>query len=225
MTNKTILKFLLIVCFTASINSSCKKDNDNANAQTKIYDFPFDNSLSATVGTGTLSSTGNTFTTDRHGNTNSALSLTNGARESLSSLPLDSSARTISVWFNIPAVPSSPHNICKYGSFTGAGVFGVYIDKNSDLLFQTGVGDVQFNTSFQPNTWTHLAFSLSNNTIVSLYINGVLDKSFNTEETTLNTLSSAFQLGENNFTAKFDDLKIYNYALTAKQVQNIYENK
>lgn len=45
-------------------------------AQTKIYDFSFDNSLSTSVGSGSFTGGGATYTTDRHGNNNGAVALT-----------------------------------------------------------------------------------------------------------------------------------------------------
>jgi hypothetical protein len=193
----------------------------SVNAQTKIFDFPFDNSLSATLGTGTFVSSGTSFTTDRHGNANNSLSLTNAALASLSNLPIGNNERTVSLWFKVLNAPSGAANIARYGVFSGAGVFGVYTNSSSSLLFQSGAGNFSLTNPPQPNTWNHLLYSLSNDTVVSLYMNGILNTTVNT---TINTLLGSFQLGENGFTVVIDDLKIYSGTLNASQVTEVYTN-
>jgi hypothetical protein len=191
------------------------------NSQTKIYDFPFDNSLTATVGTGTFASSGTSFTTDRDGNASKALSLTNATIATLSALPIGNNDRTVSLWFKVSNAPSSAANIARYGVFNGAGVFGVYSNNSFSLAFQSGADNLALTNSPQLNTWTHLLYSLSNDTVVTMYLNGTLST---TASTTINTLLGDFQLGENGFSIEIDDLKIYDGALTASQVTEVYTN-
>ncbi len=68
--------------------------------QSLLYSFPFDGSLSATVGTGTFSGAGASYTTDRHGNANKALAkpLDNGYTAPLA-VPSGTASRTIALWF------------------------------------------------------------------------------------------------------------------------------
>jgi hypothetical protein len=54
-----------------------------------------------------------------------------------------------------------------------------------------------------------------------MYLNGTLST---TASTTINTLLGDFQLGENGFSIEIDDLKIYDGALTASQVTEVYTN-
>jgi hypothetical protein len=189
------------------------------NAQTKIYDFRFDNSLTASVGTGTFVSSGSSFITDRNGNANNSLSLTNQAIASLSNLPIGNSERTVSLWFKVPNAPSSAANIVRYGAFSGAGVFGVYLF--GGYTFQTGGDDFLFTNNPPLNTWNHLLLTLSNN-VVNIYFNGVLNTTVNNAN--LNTLLGDFQLGESGFSLEIDDLKIYNGALTPSQIMEVYTN-
>ena len=78
----------------------------SAMAQTPVYSFPFDNSYSASVGTGTFTSnTGTSFTTDRNGNANSAVSINNtGLSATLAGLPYGSAARSVSMWVKLNAM-------------------------------------------------------------------------------------------------------------------------
>ena len=188
-------------------------------AQTKIYDFSFDNTLSTSVGSGTFSGGGATYTTDRHGNVNSAVTLNSAATANLSNLPIGSSSRAISIWLRKSNGPSTASNLARYGTFDGAGVFGFYMTSNSQLRFQTGAGDAAIPSTVPNNEWTHVVLNYETNGTLSIYVNNEQVESI---EPTLNTLNGSFQLGESNFSVSFDDFKIYDGSLSVQQVNDLY---
>jgi hypothetical protein len=188
----------------------------SAKAQTPIYDFPFNNALSATIGTGAFSSTGTSFTSDRNSNLSSALFInnTNGITSILSGLPTGNSARTVSLMFQRSG---SGDGIFSYGSAGVLQMFGVYLSAGGNLVFQ-GFGsgndlEVPIQGGVTQNEWHHLVVTYAAGT-VSVYYDGVEKASASRN---LNTGNSAFKLG--NMVGHYDDLKIYDVALTAQQIQ------
>ncbi len=189
-----------------------------ANAQNKLYDFPFDNSLSAITGTGTFSSSGTAFTTDRNSNANNALNLTSVATTAtLTNIPTGSSSRTISLWFNRQGAGNT--SLFSYGTSGSQQALEIYFNGSGGLVLGTG-GGASFAlgiSGVSHNTWHHLALTYDGSTEVKVYFNGNLASTQTTN--ILNTASSLFQLG--NVQGYFDDLKIYDDALTATQVQQL----
>ena len=76
-------------------------------------------------------------------------------------------------------------------------------------------------------TWVHIAATY-NGTVMKLYINGVLDKSTTfTPATPINTNDLPLALGaEHNISSLFkgtlDEVRVYNYALTASEISAVY---
>ena len=101
----------------------------SAMAQTPVYSFPFDNSYSASVGTGTFTSnTGTSFTADRNGNANSAVSINNtGLSATLAGLPYGSAARSVSMWVKLNAMRVDYNYLYTYGTGTNGGYDGASI--------------------------------------------------------------------------------------------------
>lgn len=80
------------------------------------------------------------------------------------------------------------------------------------------------------NTWTHIACRL-NNGIMSLYINGRLDKTHNTQKD-IKIIGNTLYVGGHNpsdaresWRGKLNDVRIYNEALTTKQIKEIAQAK
>lgn len=194
-----------------------------ANAQNLLYDFPFNNSVYDIVGGGTFSgNSGMYHTTDRHGNATGALASSNGSGltgVTMNSLPTGGSARTVALWFKRPAtadVSNSP-GLFSYGSSVNNGMFGIYFNTSGHLVFQAYGNDaIVLNSGVSTNLWHHLAVTFENN-LVKVYFNGNL---VSTLSKALNTGNmNPFKLG--NVLGHFDDLKIYDAALSAAQVEEL----
>lgn len=202
----------------------------SANAQSKVYEFTFDNSYAASVGTGIFNANDSTsFTTDRHGNTNSALQIKNRQTEAyLSALPYGTNARTIALWVKLnqyhPNIDSlnflyaygwpSPE-AADIGLLTPTSVWhSGYADEHTEL------------TTNAPNIWYHYAF-IYDGTSSHIYRNGVLlgssTKNWNTDlNADFFSLGSGIAGSEAWFDGAIDDLHIYDYALSATEIATLH---
>ncbi len=221
------------------------------NAQA-IAEYDFNNSNYADVNGNNpfASGTGIGFTTDRHGNANGALALNvitnlltggtpNGTSASIPNLPIGNQARTISFWISCNNALSSNYYFC-YGSAatnaacglaqftttTSSGGVKPTISTKDDLNF-FGYGNDLVHTPYKtnPTSWTHFVVTYTDADVASIYINGTL--SATATKAGWNTTNSVFRLGQTIQGAKsviayYDDLKIYNRAITATEISNLY---
>jgi hypothetical protein len=190
--------------------------------------------------TGTLVSL-STTTSPAIGKIGQALSFDGTSRyisvPTFSSLNPDTNDFTIALWVKPKSVGStdlintSNNNA---GSFTQG--FGLGI--RSTCLFGTG-GNINFNfangttrdtgtcstNSIPANVWSHVVISVSRGDTISIYLNGVLDKSVST------SLSGAvhfsqFTIGKQtwlaNYNGSMDDIRFYNRALSAAEAKQLY---
>lgn len=130
---------------------------------------------------------------------------------------------------------------------TGSGLFSVlsndqnyefHLDANRRLFWWWGGGarSLTSNTQIPLNTWTHVAItfrSVAGSARQRIYINGVLDGNTNTWAGTLTANGCNFYiggdvgtgaacalLGDRAFRGTIDEVKLYNYELTAAEVNN-----
>ena len=186
---------------------------------------------------GTLNNT--TTVADRHGNANSAVSLT-GTDTSNVSIPgnasLDvTSQMTFSGWYNwtngnsnwmFGKIDSGPTNAWYLYADSG---FGNY---NAHFVIYNGGNRTDWGSSFTPasNTWYDIAVTLSSGT-ATLYVNGspqTLTKISGTV-TTIGVSTSAplvfghYAAGGYNFAGKLDNMQLYNRALSASEIADAYD--
>jgi hypothetical protein len=137
--------FLVAVCF----------------GQTPIYQFQFDSSASATIGSGTFNYTPTTvsgltnYDSNRSNVASKALSFNRYFGEvNLSGLPALASARTVSFWFfNRDTTINVP--VFHYG-FGDA--FSILVTNDNRVIFNDGVSNVLVVNNTQiPQSWTHYA--------------------------------------------------------------------
>lgn len=142
--------------------------------------------------------------------------------------------RTISVWVN-PSTATGIQTI--YGSGT------VAIDTLGTLHFNVGTKDAYWagssddwhtpNNAIPLSTWTHVVFTYSGGTTssstVHIYINAVDQTlTFAGANHTPNTNNSQYSIGYDpttagrNFSGMIDDVKVYNRALSALEVTQLY---
>ena len=101
-----------------------------------------------------------------------------------------------------------------------------------------GDNDIQYSANWIPNTWIHLAFSYigggSNGQFKSAYMNGrKLDVivepttstavSFNSGDTVIRVGGGYFDTIESDFTGSIANVRIYEKALNAEQIQELYD--
>ncbi len=89
-------------------------------------------------------------------------------------------------------------------------------------------GDVQSSTILNTSQWYHGVF-VSEGSALRLYIDGVLVRSDSIVGSPLDVVPSTTRIGARTstnrlFNGQIDDVRAYNYALTATQVKDIYNN-
>ncbi|WP_163397491.1 LamG domain-containing protein [Flavobacterium fluviatile] len=199
-------------------------------AQIPIQEFNFNGTLHNTKNT--ISFTGaENYVPDRMGNEKSAQRLTNKALEAvIDNLPQKYASRTITIWVKMNDI-STPNYIWGYGSAYNAQYFGLLqqgtTTSNSDLSL-AGWGssnDLIVNVPLIKNIWYQYSITFDG-TISKIYRNGELLKYI--KGMSRDTKGTIFRLGEINTTigvnADIDDLKIYNVALSDKEIYDLYES-
>ena len=152
----------------------------------------------------------------------------------ISNYGLTSNTGALSLWLNSGltypiAAGTSPF----YVNIQGSSYNGIYTPPSSSTIaFRSGAapGPVTVgSTAIQTNVWTHQCVVFSNvgasssNTISYYYVNGVLLASANTGIQTFTTLYIGCQnTGTNGALCSIDDVRLFNTALSATQVQAIY---
>lgn len=202
----------------------------NANAQTPIQEFNFNGTLNNTANTTSFIGINN-FVPDRAGDIKGAQRLNNKALEAvIDNLPQGKNARTISLWVKFNDI-SNANYIWGYGNAYNAQYCGLLhqgtSSSNSDLSLAAwgASNDVIVSTPLEKNVWYNYTITYEGATS-RIYRDGKLLKFL--EGMTRSTNGNIFRLGEINTTiginADIDDLKIYDVALTAEQVNELYES-
>ncbi len=190
-----------------------------------IAEYNFNNTYNNANGTTPFASNaGTSFLTDRHGNANSAIYISQtGTTATIPGLPYGGNTRTVSLWVKLDGVGGTYNFLYSYGT-TGSPE-GAFINPTSAIHFSPN------NTATTTNSaqiWYHYVFTYDGTTS-KIYKNGTLLNSVAVAKNTVNN-SDLFRLGlseggaPNYFTGFIDDLKIYNYALSASEVANLYNN-
>lgn len=215
-------KLLLTVLFVSFLN---------VNAQTPIQEFNFNGTLNNTANTISFIGTAN-FVGDRAGVAKGAQRLNNKALEAvIDDVPQGKSSRTISIWVKFNDI-SNANYIWGYGNPLNAQYCGLLqqgtTSSNSDLSLAAwgASNDVIVSTPLEKNIWYHYTITYEGATS-KIYRDGKLLKYL--EGMIRSTDGNIFRLGEINtmvgINADIDDLKIYNIALTADQVNALYESE
>jgi hypothetical protein len=151
----------------------------------------------------------------------------------VSSFNFTSNAASLSLWLNSGLTyPVTAGTNPFYINLQGASYNGLYTPSaTSNISFRTGAAPIVTvgNAAAQTSIWNHYCAVFSNvgagasNTITSYYFNGSLVGSANNSIQTLTTLNIGCQnTGTNGALCSIDDVRLFNTALTAAQVQTIY---
>jgi hypothetical protein len=208
-------------------------------AQAPIVKFDFNGNLNSTNGSNTLNTNPGysgtiSYTNDRFGQANSACVLPTNVTANLSAvltnLPQGNSNRTVSVWVkNINYPNNALINVFQYGNNTvnqsyRLGHQGISFDR---LFVSDGVNTYVSDNNkaaIYPGGWYHYV-AIHENSTLKIYVNGLLV--FSQSNVTLATQGSTFTLNSGtsayaNSQLHYDDLEIYDIALTESQIQNKY---
>jgi hypothetical protein len=136
---------------------------------------------------------------------------------------------TFAFWVNFNYGSVFAQVILAIGASNGGRLINVYLDASNQLTCYDGSAPLNFPSfSFSIGTWYHVSLVVVNGTR-TVYING---QSSTTTTTLTGTSPNRFILGGDlpsiaNYSAwcSYDDLRIYNTALTAAQVQAIYNQR
>ena len=149
--------------------------------------------------------------------------------------PLNSTSsetKTVGAWI-YPTSASASYIISNYDPNSQGFSILFNSDRTVGIAWTGTVNAVRTSTTVSLNTWTHvLAVYDSSDNTGKIYINGVLNKngSLGAEQTSTNNLRISGRWTSPNsgsavlFSGQLDDVRIYNYALTNKQVQEVYNN-
>ena len=205
------------------------------------YDFSGNtNDGSGNNNNGTING-GVTTTTDRFGAANSAYSFngTSGYIDCGTSSAFALNDFSISAWV---LKQSSGTEICIVSKSSGVGgEIGYRLETNPDDksdcvwsqegIIKAGTGYVTSNTILNNTNWYHLVAIKSGSTMM-IYVNGVLENtlagmtaSFNTNHPLLIGANTYISGASYFWNGKIDDIRIYNRALNANEVTQLYNEK
>ena len=150
---------------------------------------------------------------------------------SLDNFPLANTNRTVSVWFksNIP-YSGGNRELFSYGDNTFGTRFGIML--NGSSIGVEYVNGSVFTTFIPDNNWHNITvtYNGSGSNGILIYLDGTLRiTTISNPIGTLNTLNSFIKtIGRlndvNNFSGNYDDIGIWNRALTPQEITNLYNS-
>ena len=145
-----------------------------------------------------------------------ALRMDSGSRSAtIANIPTGNAPRTISLWIKMTVTAN--WTIFYYGQQTNNKTYGLSF--NNSLLTNYGWGnDLTGTVGVPTDVWKHVVCTYSATGQATIYLDGV--EVGTAAKPAWNTTFSDFRL--NNFPGLVDDLKIYNYALSASEVTNLF---
>jgi len=219
---------------TNSVGTSTGRDLDNFRTlgNPLLYEWKFNNSVVSEGGSISFTGTaGATFVQDRNGVANSAISKTTFIlpRAEIPNLPIKNSSRTVAVWIK-PDQVNSDNIIFTYGNSSGDYVYGGSFTPSIIYNFSY-VANLPYNTTVTAGQWKHIVYTYDKATFTTkIYVNGAIASSTTnvnwfTGNDDLNFyLGNLFGNSASSFVGAFDDLKIYDVAITDAEVSNLFSN-
>jgi len=196
--------------------------------------YPFNGNANDASGTSNnITVNGATFTTNRFGQTNSAIFFSNNAIADSASFypPLGSMSRTFSFWFKITN-NSDQEDFLSYGGNNSADRFELKISSGGNLQLDSGYGTLTTAKSgYNDGNWHQFIVDMPQNgsyANISVYADGVLQSVSYDDFVTINTdgtyplyVGSLFS-GGRNLVGWLDDIRIYNRDLSTNEVAQLY---
>jgi hypothetical protein len=197
---------------------------------TPVAEYLFNGTLSNTSGTEPFYTTGGiSFANDRFGASNRAVYLNGGLPSApITTLPYSTSSRTISIWIR-PAQVNADNIIFTYGNASGNLAYGASFSPSIMYNFSYS-SNLAFTTPTSINVWKHMVYTydIATNT-AKIYIDGVLRNSgsfpsWNTQPGSSFYLGNLFGGTASAYIGAMDDLKIYDRAISASEVSQLFTN-
>lgn len=200
--------------------------------------YPFSGNANDESGNGNHgTNNGATFTTDRFNAANKA-AMFNGSSSYITisnsaSLQSPTTEFTASLWVYITAWYIDAGNwasaFCKSNSASATQYRISMMPNGASFIFNGKMVNVPISSgTIQLNQWYHIAIAANNN-IVTFYINGILQSSTTFSGTFSNDNTMPLEIGRDYagnsvdyFNGKIDDLRLYNRALSASEVLQLY---
>ena len=211
-------------------------DENSASTSTTVYDTSGNNNNGAlTNGPTRASSTCKMSNCLSFDGSNDYAVISDPASETLD----PTSKYSLSVWLKYATTTSYGFIISKSNGGAGGGY---------ELFRNTGSGAIRFSScdaagscaggyfdivtdaGYNDNNWHYVAATAKTNDVAKIYVDGVLVKSSGT--VTQNNVANAFNLligargaaGASPFNGYIDDVRVYNRALSASEVSNLYNS-
>ena len=187
------------------------------------------NNNHGTLGDGSTSSTYPTLTSGYSGIANQAYDFDGGDNIRFSTfpsqIPTGSSAFTTSVWIN-PDVHNGADAIIGWGNLTNNQSNVIRLNGTGGLYHYFFNNDLSITTGSLVGKWTHVVLTFDGTTR-TFYINGVVPSSGSNTPTGVNVQGQNLRIGSRPdngeyFNGQIADVRIYDTALTANQVSDIF---
>jgi hypothetical protein len=135
---------------------------------------------------------------------------------------------SVGMWVKVPEKSSGNYGILTKSFSTAYGIFYTSSNDELGLYAQSGADHNGINISSYYDTWVYVVWVVDNdNNIQKSYLNGVFDNQTNhvvgdiTSSSNLNI--GRYASGSGYFTGILDEVRIYNRALSAREVTQLYE--
>lgn len=197
-----------------------------------VYHYPFNGNTNDSSGNGHhLTNSGATLTTDRHGTADAAYFFNGNAHmvASGASLPIGDSPRTITAWMKTTATQGQ-FGIIVWGQGDCQGLMFALGQNPTAASFWGGCNDATSTLPITPDVWTFVAVVYTPPTGITLWVNG--SSQARTLGVTLATAASSLFVGgetstngvtyRNHYQGAFDDIRIFDRALSANEIDAIY---
>jgi hypothetical protein len=162
------------------------------------------------------------LTTDRFGNLNSAVDLSSGYLN-LPNITFVNGSFSLLGWI-YPTKLTSLHFLVSFARGNGDAVTSLAMWDNDRLLSLHNGGLVYSNIAFPLKCWSHIAQTVDSSGMSILYINGSVvagPSNMGVAPSAIrnyNYIGTSTEYGKPNGNAFYDDIKIFNFALTSNQI-------
>ena len=195
-----------------------------------IIEYTFDNTLNNANGNEPFASNaGISYVQNRFGIADKAMLLNGtGTLATITNLPVARNSRTFSIWIR-PTQVNSDNVMFSYGTGSGDLVYGASFNPTNIYNFSYA-SNLAYATSTVVNNWKHIVYTFEESTRnAKIYVNGVLANSGNfqnwqTQNNQSFYLGSLFGANAGKYFGYIDDLKVYNRALSANEINSLYLN-